>query len=84
MQLPLLKNSDGKSSITFTMMIIGFIVVTLWLLLSIVEKIAGIEIRQFNGTEAMLYLVPLYSLYAGRKQQDLKTLPVNKKEEEAQ
>lgn len=84
MKLPLLKNSDGKSSVTFTMMIIGFIVVTLWLLLSIVEKIAGFEIRPFNGSEAMLFFSPLLAAYLGRKQQDLKTLPVDKKEEEIQ
>lgn len=84
MQLPLLKNSDGKSSVSFTMMVIGFIVVTLWLLLSIVEKVAGFEIRAFDGTAAMAYMTPLLATYWGRKQQDLKTLPVDKKEEEAQ
>jgi hypothetical protein len=84
MQLPVLKNTDGKPSATFTMMVVGFTVVTLWLLLSIVEKIGGFQIRQFSGSESMLYLTPLLATYYGRRQQDLKTLPVDqepKKEE---
>lgn len=85
MQLPVLKNTDGKPSASFTMMIVGFTVVTLWLLLSIVEKIGGFQIRPFNGSEATLFLVPLFSLYYGRRSQEIKTLPTDtdpaKKEE---
>lgn len=76
MQLPVLKNTDGKPSASFTMVIVGFTVVTLWLLLSIVEKIAGFQIRPFNGSESALFLGPLYTLYFGRRGQELKaTVP---------
>ena len=72
MKLPVLKNTDGKPSASFTMMIVGFIVVTLWLLLSIVEKIGGFQIRPFIGSESALFLELLYTLYFARKNQELK------------
>lgn len=73
----LLKNSDGKKSASFTMMITGFIVVTLWLLVSIVQKIGNIQIRQFSSTEAMAYLSPLLLLYFGRRYTDANTTGSN-------
>jgi len=70
MKIPLLKQSDGRPSASFTMMIIGFIVVTLWLLVSIVEEAFGIQIREFSGSEAMSYLTPLCTLYFSRRWTD--------------
>ncbi|NBP56966.1 hypothetical protein EBU71_10645 [bacterium] len=67
MKVPLLKQSDGKESASFTMMIIAFAVVTLWLLVSIVEEAFGIHIREFSGAEAMSYLTPICALYYGRR-----------------
>jgi hypothetical protein len=68
MQVPLFKQSDGRPSASFTMMIIAFTVVTLWLLVSIVEEAFGIQIREFSGAEAMSYLTPICALYFGRRQ----------------
>jgi hypothetical protein len=67
MQLPMFKGSDGKPSASFTMMSIGFFVVTLWLVLSVFEKLGPLSIRPFSGAEAAAYFVPLLSLYFGRK-----------------
>lgn len=69
----LLKNSSGQKSASFTMMIVAFAVVTLWLLVSIVAKIGHIEIRQFSGSEAMAYLTPILALYWGRRWQEGQT-----------
>jgi len=66
-----LKNTDGDKSASFTMMIMGYGIVTLWLLLSVFQKIGHFEIRPFSGTESMTYLAPLYALYWGRRQQQL-------------
>lgn len=52
------------------MVVVGFIVVTLWLLLSIFSKIGHIEIRPFSGSEAMSYFSPLAALYYGRRWQE--------------
>ena len=69
----LLKNSSGQKSASFTMMIVGFSVVTLWLLVSIVARIGHLEIRPFSSAEAMSYFSPLALLYFGRRFQDGKT-----------
>lgn len=68
-----LKNTDGNQSSSFTMMIVSFIVVTAWLIVSVFESIKGINIRPFNGTDAMAYFAPIAALYYGRRQQELTT-----------
>lgn len=65
----LLRNTDSKKSVSFTMVVYGFIAVTLWLILSITEELWGIKIREFSGTESMAYLAPIFSIYFFRKQQ---------------
>lgn len=72
MKLPLLQNSAGQKSVSFTMLVIGFLAVTLWLLLSIFESLLGFQTREFSGSEAMSYLSPLFLLYFGRKWMDAK------------
>jgi hypothetical protein len=88
MQIPLLKQSDGKKSASFTMMIVAFTVVTLWLLISIVEVAFGIQIREFSGAEAMSYFTPIATLYFSRRWTDrasggsTTTAPAEEKTEE--
>ena len=72
MKVPLLKQSDGRPSASFTMMVIAFIVVTLWLAVSIVEEAWGFHIRQFSGAEAMSYFTPIATLYFSRRWTDSK------------
>jgi uncharacterized membrane protein len=66
-----LKNTDGNPSSSFTMMIISFIVITAWLVVSVFETIKGVHIRPFNGTDAMAYFAPIAALYYGRRQQEI-------------
>ena len=73
MKVPLLKQSDGRPSASFTMMIIAFAVVTLWLLVSIVEEAFGLQIREFSGAEAMSYFTPIATLYFSRRWTDRNT-----------
>ena len=68
----LLKDTNGKHSASYTMMIATFLVVLLWLLLSIFAKLGHIEIRAFSGAEAMQMLSHLYFLYFGRRYTDTK------------
>ncbi len=65
-----LKNTAGQPSASLTFSFIGFIVVTLWLVVSIVAKIGNLEIRQFDSAQAMGYLLPLLALYFGRRWTD--------------
>jgi hypothetical protein len=76
MNLPLFKQSDGRPSASFTMMIIAFAVVTLWLLVSIVEEAFGLTIREFSGAEAMSYFTPIATLYFSRRWTDAKNTSV--------
>jgi hypothetical protein len=82
--MAMLKNTAGRPSSSFTMMIVAFVVVTLWLVLSIVENLGPIKIRAFSGTEAMAFLSPLIALYWGRRHTEAQTetnnQPTNKKE----
>jgi len=73
MEVPFFKNSDGKKSASFTMVAIAFAVVTLWLLLSIAQKLGSVEIRPFAASDAMAYLSPILLLYFGRRKQDLES-----------
>lgn len=72
MKVPLLKQSDGRPSASFTMMVIAFTVVTLWLAVSIVEQAWGFHIREFSGAEAMSYFTPIATLYFSRRWTDSK------------
>jgi hypothetical protein len=65
----LLQDTDGKKSISFTMVFYGFLAVTLWLVLSMTEELSGLKIRQFSGSESMAYLAPIFAIYFGRKHQ---------------
>lgn len=75
MKVPMFEQSDGKKSASFTMMIIAFAIVSLWLLVSIVEEAFGIQIREFSGAEAMSYFTPIATLYFSRRWTELKTNP---------
>ncbi len=72
MKVPLLKQSDGRPSVSFSMMLVSFTVVTLWLTASIVEQAWGLQIREFSAAEAMAYFTPIATLYFSRRWTDRK------------
>jgi hypothetical protein len=63
----LLKDSDGKKSVSYTMVLITFFVLTLWLSLSMFNKILNLEIREFDASGASLWFAPIATLYFGRR-----------------
>ena len=69
MQL-LLKNSDGKPSLSFTMVYTAFLVSLVWFALSIFEIP---HVKSFDVTTASGFLTPLMALYFGRRWTDSKT-----------
>jgi hypothetical protein len=60
----LLKDSDGKPSVSFTMVFTTFCVCLLWLTVSIINIQ---HIRAFDVTTASGFLSPLLALYFGRR-----------------
>ena len=64
------QNSSGQKSASLTFALVGFVVVTFWLLLSIFSHVGHFDIRAFDSATAMGYLVPFLSLYFGRRWTD--------------
>lgn len=65
----LLKNSEDKPSISFTMIYTAFAVSLLWYFVSIINIP---HIRAFDVTTASGFLSPLLALYFGRRWNDSK------------
>jgi hypothetical protein len=63
----LLKNSDGKPSLSFTMVYMVFFVSLLWFTLSMFEIP---HVKGFDVTTASGFLTPLIALYFGRRWSD--------------
>ena len=60
----LLKNSDGKPSLSYTMVYTSFVVSLVWFALS-VFKIP--HVKDFDVTTVTGFLTPLMALYFGRR-----------------
>jgi len=82
--VPILRQSDGKPSASFTMVFLGFNVVLLWLFLSIIEGIGPVKVRAFDAGQAMTFFTPLLGLYFGRRFSDSKNQPSQDSSEPAQ
>lgn len=83
---PWVTDTNGNKSASLTMAVVGFVVVTLWLLISIFAKIGNLQIREFDATGAMAYLTPLLALYFGRRWTDTSTTstPKNQSQEKVE
>lgn len=67
-----LKNKEGDHSVSLTMVVISFTVVTLWLCLWVTLTAFDLTVPAFDATSAMAYLTPILMLYFGRKNTDAK------------
>lgn len=63
----LLKNSDGKPSLSFTMVVCVFVVSILWYMVSIIN---APHIRAFDAGTATGFISPFLALYFGRRWSD--------------
>jgi len=70
--VPMLRQSDGKPSASFTIMFLAFNACLLWLVLSIFEGFGTLKIRPFDASGATLFLSPIFGLYWSRKWTDSK------------
>jgi hypothetical protein len=66
----LLKNSDGKPSLSFTMVYTAFLVSLIWFALSIFEIK---HVKSFDVGIVTGFLTPLMALYFGRRWNDGKS-----------
>jgi len=75
--IPFLKDSSGKPSVSFTMMLLAFIATFLWYVANIFNTP---HIRPFDAAASMSFLSPLMALYFSRKWADEKKAPVTSDE----
>jgi hypothetical protein len=62
-----IKDAKGYGSVTVTLVTVAFFATTVAYLLSIVERIGPVSIRQFDVAACSAYFVPILTLYFGRK-----------------
>ena len=67
----LIKNSDGKKSVTMTAFVLGFVIVNLKLILSGMT-IGGLVLAPFSGVEYAAAMSALGAIYVLRRQTDKK------------
>jgi len=67
-----LKNNRGEQSVSLTMVVVSFILVSVLYVLSAFVSIGNVKLRTFDSTATSIYFVTVCGLYFGRKQTDKK------------
>ena len=67
-----IKDSSGYGSVTVTLVFVAFWVTTAAYVLSIFEKVGGVQVRPFDVAACSSYLGPILAVYFGRKWTDAK------------
>jgi hypothetical protein len=67
-----IRDAKGYGSVTVTMVFIAFWVTTLAYIVSIIDHIGSLNIRPFDVSACGAYLVPILTLYFGRRWTDAK------------
>lgn len=62
-----IKNSSGNPSATVTFAFVSFWITTVMYLLSAVGKVGDVEFREFDTAAVGAYLIPILTLYFGRR-----------------
>ena len=73
----LVRGSNGKGSVSTTLLLVSFVVTTLAYLVNMFDgKIGPLEIKDFDAGAAAAYFVPICTLYFARRHTESKTPPV--------
>lgn len=67
-----IKDTRGCASVSVTFATVAFWVTTIAYVLSMVEKIGPVSVRQFDVAACSAYLIPVLTLYFGRRATDAK------------
>lgn len=67
-----IKDTKGNPSVSVTFATVAFWVTTFSFIISIVERIGPVSIRQFDVASCSAYLIPVLTLYFGRRATDAK------------
>ncbi len=75
-----IKNTDQKPSASLTLSIIAFVLTAIWYTLSFLNiKVLSWQVKEFDETAALAFLLPCLSLYFGRRLNEAKDI-IPKKE----
>lgn len=69
----ILRDSRGHGSVTVTLMFVSFWVTTLAYIASLFHKVGDVEFREFDPAAVSAYLIPILTLYFGRRWTDSKS-----------
>lgn len=78
----ILKDSQGQGSVTVTLMLVSFWITTFSYIASALGKIGDVEFKDFDSAAAGAYLIPILTLYFGRKWTDSKIIKTEELKEE--
>ena len=67
-----IKDAKGTASVTVTFATVSFWVTTFAYIMSIVEKLGPVSIRPFDVSACSSYLIPILTLYFGRRYTEAK------------
>lgn len=77
-----LLNDEGKKSLSFSMVVYSFFLISLWLFCYVVLSMFGVSIPAFDATAAMAYFSPIAALYGFRKHEKRKSAPIKTEEDD--
>ena len=78
----ILRDARGQGSVTVTLMLVSFWVTTFSYVASMLSKVGNVEFKDFDSAAAGAYLVPILTLYFGRKWTDSKIIKTEELKEE--
>lgn len=76
-----LKNTIGKPSMSATFATVAFLATTAAYVASIFEKLGPLSVRPFDAAACSSYLIPILTLYFGRRWTESKTEAASKGEQ---
>lgn len=65
--IPKLRDTDGRYSVSFTMLFVSFNLIMIWLGMFIFQGYFGFDVPDFEGANAMTVLGPIIALYFFRR-----------------
>jgi len=65
-----IKDTKGYGSVTVTMVFVAFWVTTFAYIMSIIDHVGTVAVRQFDVAACSAYFIPILTLYFGRKWTD--------------
>lgn len=77
------RDASGEKSVSVTLVFFGFWITAATYTLSCVERIGPVMFRQFDSTACSTFLIPILTLYFGRRLTDAKLTATAQKQDQS-